>query len=236
VDEVNAIVKRASELEVDTPTGEMTIGGVEAIAAEVGIAPELIRSAAGDLVSRAVPGSLAPLEPRRRNAFVGAPTRVFYERVVEGELDEREFPVVVDEIRRVMENPGQVAQFGKSFAWILARGTGTREAEVAVSVRGGFTRISISENLRPLVGACYGGIMGGMGGGGTGLIAGVIGGALQMPNLLAVAIPAWIATSYLTARTVYVRSASDRDKRALLVMDRVETLVRELVAGGPSRQ
>ena len=232
--EVTAIVKRASELEAAAPTGTMTIGSVEAIAAGVGIAPELIRSAADDLTARGGFGSLAPLEPPRRNMLVGAPTRIFHERVIEGELDEREFPVVVDEIRRVMENPGQVAQFGKSFSWVLVRGTGNREAEVAVSVRAGFTRISCSENLRQLVGACFGGILGGMGGGGMGLVGGLIGGALHMPSLLPVAIPAWLATSFLVARTVYGRNASSRDQRALQMVDRLDALVRTLVSVGSS--
>src|SRR5213594_4801889 len=46
--EVQEIVKRASELEATTPTesGAMTIGGVEALAAEVGIAPHVVRAAA----------------------------------------------------------------------------------------------------------------------------------------------------------------------------------------------
>src|SRR6058998_1560800 len=49
--EVQEIVKRASELEATTPTesGAMTIGGVEALAAEVGIAPDTVRAAADSL-------------------------------------------------------------------------------------------------------------------------------------------------------------------------------------------
>src|SRR3989441_7007904 len=46
--EVQEIVKRASELEATTPTagGAMTLGGVEALAAEVGIASRVVRAAA----------------------------------------------------------------------------------------------------------------------------------------------------------------------------------------------
>src|SRR5713226_2274854 len=49
--EVDQIVKRASELEATTPTvgGAMTIGGVEALAAEVGIKPDLVRQAAQEV-------------------------------------------------------------------------------------------------------------------------------------------------------------------------------------------
>ncbi len=48
---VLAIVKRATELEASRPTagGSMTIGGIEALAGEVGIAPEIVRQAAHSL-------------------------------------------------------------------------------------------------------------------------------------------------------------------------------------------
>ena len=67
-DEVNAIVRKAADLEVSAPTssGAMTIGGVEALAAEVGIKPELVRSAAGSMSRgppRAAPAS-SPSSPR----------------------------------------------------------------------------------------------------------------------------------------------------------------------------
>jgi hypothetical protein len=47
--EVQAIVARATELEASRPTagGVMTIGGIEALAGEVGVAPELVREAVG---------------------------------------------------------------------------------------------------------------------------------------------------------------------------------------------
>src|SRR5207245_4665237 len=90
-----------------------------------------------------------------------------FERVVEGEVPDSEWLGLVDEIRRVMNNVGQVSQFGRSFSWVAARrGASQRDLEVAVSVRGGQTRITIRENLASLMGAVFGGIGGGMGGGG----------------------------------------------------------------------
>ena len=116
-DEIDEIMKRAAELEATNPTGggAMTIGGVEAIAAEVGIAPALVRSAAASLpTERATGGShVAPLEPPKRNALLGAPTTILFERVVDGELPDTEFPVLVDEIRRMLQNVGQVSQLGR---------------------------------------------------------------------------------------------------------------------------
>ncbi len=51
--EVQEIVRRATELEASRPTGSgaMTIGGIEALAAEVNLAPALVREAARSLTS-----------------------------------------------------------------------------------------------------------------------------------------------------------------------------------------
>src|SRR5947199_70450 len=164
--EVQEIVKRASELEATTPTagGAMTLGGVEALAAEVGIASRVVRAAAESLVPAPAPAP-APAAGLRRNRWVGGPTTLLFERVVEGEVPDSEWLGLVDEIRRVMNNVGQVSQFGRSFSWVAARrGASQRDLEVAVSVRGGQTRITVRENLASLMGAVFGGIGGGMGG------------------------------------------------------------------------
>src|SRR3989442_369238 len=161
--EVQEIVKRASELEATTPTagGAMTLGGVEALAAEVGIASRVVRAAAESLVPAPAP---APAAGLRRNRWVGGPTTLLFERVVEGEVPDSEWLGLVDEIRRVMNNVGQVSQFGRSFSWVAARrGASQRDLEVAVSVRGGQTRITIRENLASVMGAVFGGIGGGGG-------------------------------------------------------------------------
>ena len=133
--EVKDIVKRAAEMEVSNPTtsGAMTIGGVQAIAAEVGISSDLVRSAAGAIEPRAP--SLPPLVTPRPNRIIGGPTRIICERLVEGEMPDAEFPTMVDEIRRVMGNVGQVSQLGRSFSWSTVRGGGEgRGVEVAVVV------------------------------------------------------------------------------------------------------
>lgn len=226
--EVQEIVKRASELEASTPTasGTMTIGGVEALAGEVGIAPEVVRQAEQSI--RTPGGTSLPARP---NPWAGGPTSLMYERVVEGELQEEDYPALVEEIRSILNNVGQVSQFGRSFSWIAARrGASQRELEVAVSVRGGRTRISIKETLAPLLGAVYGGIGGGMGGGGLGPILGILGGALHIAGPTVVAIvPLWLATTFLTARTVYRRSSTRRAQELERLADRLAALTAELV-------
>ncbi len=205
--EVEQIVKRATEMEAGAPTagGAMTIGSVEALAGEVGIAPEMVRAAA-----RALEPRVEPSPPR--NPWIDGPTAFSYERVVEGELPDTEWQVLVDEIRRVLKNPGQISQFGRSFSWVAGRSPGIRrDLEIAVSVRGGRTRITIQEGLSQLIGAVYGGIGGGMGGGGMGPIIGIMAGALHLVGpAVALIVPVWLAATYATARAVYRKSTKRR--------------------------
>ncbi len=230
-DEVREIVKRASELEASTPTvgGAMTIGGVEALAAEVGIAPDAVRAA---VQSVNTPGaSVVVGAAPKRNRWLGGPTSLTLERVVEGELPDTEWQVLVDEIRRSLRNVGQVSQFGRSFSWVATRrGSAQRDLEVSVSVRGGRTRITIQENFGALIGGIFGGIGGGMGGGAMGPILVTFAGALHIPGALAVIIPLWMATVFATARTAYHYSTQKRVRELTGVADRLAALVAELVS------
>jgi hypothetical protein len=228
--EVREIVKRAAELEATNPTagGAMTIGGVEALAAEVGIAPEMVRAAAQSVASP--PAAAAPLAPMPRNRWIGGPTTIRFERVLEGELPDDEFQTMVDEIQRHTNHVGQVSQLGRSFAWTASRSRSVRrDLEVAVSVRGGRTRITVRENLAPLIGAIYGGIGGGMGGGGMGPVMGTIG-ALNAFAFIPLVIPLWLGLTYGVARTSYHYSTAKRERSLAELADRLEAVARELMA------
>jgi hypothetical protein len=230
--EVQGIVKRASEIEAQQPTtdGAMTIGGVEALAAEVGIAPETVRAAAGALGPASAARALAP-EPPPHNRLIGGPTMIVFERFVDGELPEAEFSTLVDEIRRVMRNVGQASQLGRSFSWVASRSAGSgRDLEVSVLVVGGRTRIIVQENLAPLIGGVFGGVGGGMGGGGMGPIFGIGLGALGLEAVaMVILIPAWLATTYATARFVYRRLWGRRARDLERLADRLAALVQDLI-------
>jgi tRNA A-37 threonylcarbamoyl transferase component Bud32 len=230
--DVREIVRRAAELEATNPTmsGAMTIGGVEEIAAEVGIPAELVQRVAQSLDARAAAAPLAPPQPAKRNWLLGGPTRLFYERVVPGEVPDLEFPVLVDEIRRELRNVGQVSQLGRSFTWTASRGPGNRQLEVVVSVRGGNTRITVQESLGNLIGGIYGGVGGGMGGGGLGpIIGGLIDGAGMAPVGLAFVIPAWLLLTWGTARTSYFYTTRRRARILERLANRMDAVARDLV-------
>ena len=232
-DEVQQIIGRAAEIEATNPTqsGAMTVGGVEALAAEVGIAPEAVRKAVQSVAAPTGGAALSATPPdvNRPNLLIGGPTRLLIERVVEGEVPEAEFPVMVDEIRRWLNRPGQVSQIGRTFSWTSA-GTGgsTRSTEVAVSVRGGQTRISLREGLGPLIGGIFGGIGGGMGGGGMGPILGIFTHIGSGVAVLA-AVPLWLATTYAVARTSFYYSVRRRRRELDGLADRLASLAQGLV-------
>ncbi len=230
-------MKRASEIEATTPTagGTMTIGGVEALAAEVGIAPDVVRSAA-ESVAASVPVAAAPRAPiasPRYNRLLGGSTRLIYERVIEGEVTEADFPVMVDEIRRLTGNVGQAGALGRSLSWSISHGGGARrDLEVVVSARRGLTRIVVQENFVPLIGAVYGPIGGGMGGGGMGLISAIVA-ASGHPALMAVLFPVWLGITYTTARTTFHRQFTRRERELVTLADELAALARDLIAERP---
>ena len=232
-DEVDEIVKRATELEATNKTaaGAMTIGGVEEIAGEVGVKPELVRQAAESLRRPSTPNPSGPANVR--NPWVGGPTRLIFERVLDGELPESEYETVVDEIRQVLQDAGQVSQFGRSFTWSSQRpGSNSgvrRNLEVTLSIRGGRTRVTIQESLTNLIGGVFGGIGGGMGGGGMGPAMGVLGGVLHVGPVMVLFIPVWLGITYATARYVYRRSTSKKAAELERLADRLAGVVADLV-------
>jgi hypothetical protein len=231
-EQVQEIVGRAAQLEATTPTqtGAMTLGGVEALGAEVGIAADRIREAA-TYVRRSETGGLIRTDGTQRNLWLNGPTRIALERVVEGELPESEYATLVDEMRLRLGAGGQVSQLGRSFTWAPTRSEYLkRDLEIVVTVRGGRTRITILENMKALAGSIFGGIGGGLGGGGMGPILGVGIGALGLnPLFLIGLIPAWLGGVFVTARTVYRKQTDKRGAELEDLADRLAQLTRELI-------
>jgi serine/threonine protein kinase len=231
-DEIEAIVNRAAEIEATNPTssGAMTIGGVEQIARDVGIDSRHVRSALAAIGPRSKVRESSMQQPKR-NIIIGGPTRLLYERIIEGEVADADFPVLVEEIRLGLGEVGQVAQLGRSFTWTLSKGSsGLRNVEIAVTVRAGSTRILVQENLNNLIGGVFGGVGGGVGGGGMGpIMGGLIGGGLLAPAAAGVLIPLWLTIVYGIARTSYHYAVKRRERKLLAVTENLAALARELI-------
>lgn len=231
-EQVQEIVGRAAQLEATTPTqtGAMTLGGVESLGAEVGIAADRIREAAA-WVRRPESNMPARLDGTGRNRWLNGPLRIAFERVIEGELPEAEYATLVDEIRSILKAGGQVSQLGRSFTWSPTRSEYLkRDLEIIVTVRGGRTRITIIENLTALAGSIFGGIGGGLGGGGMAPVIGITMGALSLnPLFLLGLIPAWLSGVYVTARSVYRKQSGKRVHELEHLADHLARLTRDLI-------
>ena len=223
--EVDEIVRRASELELSKPTtsGSMTLGRVEAIAAEVGIRPTLVRSAAAAMTPST---TLVPVKPNR---LIGGPTRAMTERVIPGELPESEFGRVVDEIQRQFHQLGHVGQFGRSFTWSMSRGApGRRDLDVSIRVDAGSTRIIIDEGLGQLIGGIFGGFGGGVGGGGSGPIIASLA-AMHAAPLIAIALPTFYLLVYSGARAIFRGASAARQRKLDEIADSLAATITTLI-------
>ena len=231
-EEVALIIKRAAELQQteqveQEPGTTMSLAEVEQIAIEAGIDPRLIR--------RAAQGLERPQEVNRPSAFAGAPTRLVFERVVDGEIHVEDFEVLIAEIRRSMGENGIPSVIGKSLAWSSGfsgsrRRSVGRQVDIGVVSRGGITTIRIEEELSNLAGGLFGGIMGGGGGGAGGIAVGI---GMNLFQSLPAGLGLWaaaIAASYALARTLFSRTSSKREDELRTLIDKLEAQVAEAVA------
>jgi len=140
------IIQKAAEMQANarTESDALSMGGIQQIAAEVGIPPEHVRDAA-ELANQQVAG------PAQRRAS-GFSTRVNLDHVVEKELPEDGYEAVLEEIRAVMGEVGRInPTLGKSLSWNSLsfqnslEGSG-RLTQVMVSPKGGRTTIRITES------------------------------------------------------------------------------------------
>ena len=229
--DVQEIIKRASEMEASQPTlgGSLTIGAVQQVAAEAGIDPRLVRQAAGEL---AAPAAERPSSERTFGEIVaGGPLRLAFERVVRGEVPDAEFPLLIEEVRSVIGGNGIVGTLGRSVSYTTTRvgssGMG-RDIQVTIAVRAGATRITIREGLGQSAGAIFGGICGGVGGGGLGPLFGVFLGGLHAPAAALAAIPLWLTAVFATARSTYHYSARRKQKELEGLANRLAMLAAEV--------
>ena len=226
-DEVRELVRLAAEAEARAPTasGTMTIGGVQALAREVGLAPEAIGAAAVDLDR-----PLAP-EPRTfGRRLVGAPRRILIERVVDGEVPETAFPALVEEIGRTLGLPGVGTPLGRSFTWVATHAAlgGGREIQVSVGAREDRTRISVGENLLNDERGAFLGLLGGAGVTIAAAGSGVLG-AVGVPLLIPLFAPAWIGGVFALARTLHRRTYRSRSRELERLADRLAALAQRLL-------
>ncbi len=221
--EAKEILERAASDEAAAPpaeTGALSLAGVERIGAEVGIPARQVRQAAG-VATR-------PDFQPKQSKFLGAPTVLSFERVVEVELPEEDFPLLLEEIRLTLRNVGSINTYGKSLAWQTAKSLDKvgRDVHVMVTVRGGQTRIRVEERIGALAGGLFGGIMGGGGGGAMAIIVNLFPSGPSIAGLGL--IVAWLGGMYGLSRTIFTGVASKRGHELRGLADRLAELVKDV--------
>jgi hypothetical protein len=227
--EAKELINRAADIQLRNPTkpDALSLGGVQQIAAEVGIPPRHVDQAAR-VVDR-------PTAPPSHNAFLGAPHILQFERIVDGEVPEDEYPELVEELRAAFGNIGEIDTLSRSLTWRtqVAPGDVGRRVSVTVSPRAGRTRIRIQERLGSLAGGLYGGIMGGAGGGGTAIALGVGIGAAGLPVIAACSLAGLaVGGSYALARIIFAGSVRSKTRQLDNLIDRLAEHVAETVVQG----
>lgn len=144
------------------------------------------------------------------NWWLGGRSAIGYEATVPGEMPERDFDLMVEAIRRALNDNGVVSVVGRSLNWTSA--DKQRKVQISVLVRDGRTNIYVGERLRDLIGALYGGIIGGGGGGMMGPIFGISAGVLASPLLIAPMVLATVGSAFGIARYSLQRVTRGRSR------------------------
>ena len=145
-DEARDIIQRAAEMQssTTTDTGALSLGGLQQIAAEVGIAPEQVRDAAEV--------EMAPERTSARKGLFGFSSRIDLDSVVTREIPEAGYESLLEEIRATMGEVGRInPTLGRSLSWNSLSFQNTLEGsgrlmQVMVSPKDGKTRIRITES------------------------------------------------------------------------------------------
>jgi hypothetical protein len=147
-DDVSRLLARAAELDATHNAEEpaLSIGGVEQIAAQVGIPPARIREAASDLPP--APGALVPRRGVVTREPPGWPNTLVVEHVVDGELDTSAYEDIVATIHSTLNLVGHSSTLGHALHWTCVPSSSSdRDVRITVSQADGKTTIHIEEHL-----------------------------------------------------------------------------------------
>jgi hypothetical protein len=195
-------------------------------AVEAGIAPKYVDHVLiehGLTPLHGAPGGSPGIVERHKaaNPFVGNPTHLQFEVVVDGEMPQSDFDLLVDTIRECAGEAGQLAAVGRSFSWQSNPVKGN--LHVTVLPRAGKTTIRVSESMRAVVTALFG--LSGV----VSLITAPIwlGIGLGVVHSGVFTIAMWTATAslaYSSARSLFGRSSRKREE---VLRELAETLALE---------
>ena len=142
-DEAHAkqIVARAAEIQAAKRTEEegYSLGGIQQVAAEVGIPPEQVDEALDALNN--VTGGLV------HGGIMGVSEKLELERFVDYEISEPDYAVLLEEIRISLGEIGNINEtLGNALSWSSPPQATGRKAQILISPKAGQTRIRITDD------------------------------------------------------------------------------------------
>jgi len=237
------IFQRAVELEerYSIEQGKLSIGGIEQIAAQVGVSPgqvgevigalaplrtgrplEQIGQATGEALS---PGEVAAPSPPIAGEFLGSPVKLTADRTVAGEHAVSMYAGMVEEIQRIIGTPGQAATLGRSLTWsTVGLGNVVRYVNVTVTPQDGQTTIHVEEQVEVYGRRVLGGLAGGGGGALFGFAFSLGVGLVDSPVSVLLATVFAIGGAAVTARSLLAAATTQRRQQLDRLADRLAEL------------
>jgi len=222
--EIKRVFERAIDLEekYSIEQGQLSIGGVEQIAAQVGVSPTSVREAVGGL-QPLKPGEVARSVPM--SSLFGSPTTLTAERVVDGEGAVSQYAAMVEEIRQAIGTPGTAVTSGRSLSWTTAGlGNVVRYVRVTVTPQRGRTTVRVEEEVEVYGRRLLGGLAGGGGGALFGFTFSLGFGLVDSPISVLIASVFAIAGAALTARSLLAAATTLRKQQLERLADRLAAL------------
>jgi hypothetical protein len=157
-DTVQEVLERASEIEYErgAPGGAeaghqaLSIGTIEQVAAEAGIAPDHVRAAIQHVGPGAgsVSGPVRPAAIATTGSEIDRKTeKISAQRLVDGEISASEHEVLAAEIQRTLGQAGHVTSLGRSLTWTsTSQSAGDPRVLVTITAEDGRSRILVEQS------------------------------------------------------------------------------------------
>lgn len=222
---IRQVFQRAVQLEEEysVEQGALTLGGIEQVAAQVGVRPESVREAVAQL--QPLSGAEAQ-RPVKVMDFARGPTLIQVGRTANRELADSHYAQLLEEIRSSLRTVGQAGTVGRSLTWNTAGlGYVVRNVQVTMTPEGGQTQIRMDEQVEVFGRRLFGGTAGG----GVGALLGIAFsggvGLIQSPVSVLLAAAFAIGGAVLTARSVLVTALTQRKKQLEELADRLTAII-----------
>lgn len=213
-DEESALIlHRAAELQAREGRG-LSLGELEAAAAEAGIDVALVRRAAREVAVAGPPAALVPVSSAP--GVLGGPLLLLHERVVPGSPTRATWDDAFTEIRRQLGVVGQLETSERQLSWSDPHG---RAVRVSIVARGGSSLLRVEERMGGVAGGLFLGMALPVAMAGLGFILPICIAVLDLPALIPVALLVWAGLAFGLARAIFRSLSRQRDAELRALTD-----------------